>query len=229
MDPSPRQFGLIVAYLLPGFVGLVGFVPLVPAIGQWLQPVSQGDMGFGPPIYALMAATVVGKVISCFRWVLVDQLHHRMGIKPPQWEDRRLDELLGGFDYLVQNHFRYYEFSAGMLIASLWAYLVNRIMQTSPILGTGTDLGMVILIAVLFVSSRDAMQKYYSRSQRLLGQIAEKGLSGDIMYNGNHHCEESEPTSASSSEERTDTKVEKKVPAPNKAQPPAAKDRKPGK
>ncbi|MEI8194342.1 MAG: hypothetical protein WCI73_00375 [Phycisphaerae bacterium] len=229
MDPSPRQFGLIVAYLLPGFVGLVGLVPLLPAIGQWLQPERQGDLGFGPPVYALLAATAVGKIISCFRWVLVDQLHHHMGVKPPQWNDRRLDEVLGGFDYLVQNHFRYYEFAANMLIASLWAYLLNRIMQTSPILGTGTDLGMLVLTLVLFAASRDALAKYYSRTNRLLGQAAEKGSLGDIMYNGNHHAQEAGASSAPSPEVRTEAKAESKAQAPTKPQQATAKDRKSGK
>ncbi len=99
-ETSSRQFGLIVAYVLPGFIGLAGVAPLFPAVGQWLQPIDRGDMGFGPPIYALMAATVVGLIVSCFRWLLLDQLHQWTGVRRPAWDDSRLETTLDGFDYL---------------------------------------------------------------------------------------------------------------------------------
>lgn len=66
MEIFNRQFGLIVAYLLPGFIALAGVAPLVPVVSSWLQPVNQG-LGIGPPVYAIMAATAMGMVVSCFR------------------------------------------------------------------------------------------------------------------------------------------------------------------
>ena len=79
---SPFQFGLILAYLIPGFVGLLGVAPLVPLVTQWLQPVHDGVLGFGPPLYTLLAATTVSQIINCFRWILLDQLHLWTGVKP---------------------------------------------------------------------------------------------------------------------------------------------------
>jgi hypothetical protein len=154
-ENSSRQFGLIVAYVLPGFIGLAGIAPLFPAVAQWLQPVERGDAGFGPPVYALMAATVVGLIVSCFRWLLLDQFHHWTGVKRPAWDDSRLERTLDGFDYLVQNHYRYYEFCGNTLIAAIGAYGLNRMMGTLPFLGAGTDLGMLVLSLVLFAASRD--------------------------------------------------------------------------
>jgi hypothetical protein len=61
-------------------------------------------------------------------------------------------------------------------------------MRTSPLLGLGTDLGVLILCAVLFAGSRDCLAKYYTRTGRLVGQVAEK--DGDAMTNGNHHEQE---------------------------------------
>jgi len=163
------SFGLIVAYVIPGFIGLAGLMPLVPMIGQWLTPV-HGDTGLGPPIYAILAATAVGLVVSCFRWLFVDQIHHWSGLKAPPADFKALDGRVQGFDYLVQNHFRYYEFCGNTLVAGLWAYCLNRSLQTSPLLGIGTDLGMAILSVVLFAASRDALAKYYQRTHRLLSQ-----------------------------------------------------------
>jgi hypothetical protein len=182
-----KQFGILIAYVLPGFIVLAGLTPQFPAVARWLQPVPSGDLGVGPPLYAVLGATALGLVLSCFRWVLIDSIHHGSGIRRPVWNDGQLDQVLAGFDYVVQNHFRYYEFSANSLLALVFAYGLNRFSGTLPFLGPGTDLGMLILVAVLFAASRDALAKYYTRTARLVGQVAEKAARGDPMYNGNDH------------------------------------------
>jgi hypothetical protein len=186
-QPSAQQFGLIVAYLIPGFVALAGLAPLIPAVAQWLQPVHDGVWGFGPPVYTLLAAITMSQILNCFRWVLLDQLHQWTGLKPASTNFGQLQNRIEGFDYLVQNHYRYYQFAGNMLLAVLWSYGVNRILRTSPSLGLGTDLGVVILVVVLFAASRDALSKYYHRTHSLLGEVAEKG--GQAMYNGVGHHE----------------------------------------
>jgi hypothetical protein len=58
METINRQFGLIVAYLLPGFIGLGGIALLVPPVARWLEPsIQPGTAGLGPPVYAVLAAT----------------------------------------------------------------------------------------------------------------------------------------------------------------------------
>ena len=173
-NTNSKQFGLIVAYVIPGFIGLAGFAPLFPPVARWLRPVGQGDLGLGAPLYAMLAATAVGSILSCFRWLLVDHLHQWTGVSRPVWDDSQLEDVLGGFDYLVQSHFRYYEFCGNTLLALLGAYGLNRMLGTLPFLGVGTDLGMLIVLVVLFTASRDALAKYYLRTGRLIGQIAEK-------------------------------------------------------
>ncbi|HYE17370.1 MAG TPA: hypothetical protein VEA69_02940 [Tepidisphaeraceae bacterium] len=173
-QPSLSHFGLLVAYVLPGFIVLAGLAPVFPAVANWLQPVDQGDLGIGPPVYALMAATALGLILTCFRWVILDHVHAYSGVRRPTWDDRQLHDVLGGFDYLVQNHFRYYEFFGNAMVAGLFAYAVNRAAGSLPFLGPGTDLGMILITCVLFAASRDALGKYYSRTSRLIGQVSEK-------------------------------------------------------
>ena len=183
---SSRQFGLIVAFLIPGFIGLAGFAPLIPVVAEWLRPVNLGDFGIGPTIYALMAATAVGMILSCIRWLVVDHLLQWLGIPAPALDFRLLENRLEALDYLCDNHYRYYQFYANTLVAILWAYFVNRLLQTSPLLGYGTDLGVGFLCVVLFLGSRDALSKYRVRASQLIGQVGQK--DGETVTNGiDHH------------------------------------------
>jgi hypothetical protein len=170
---SSRQFGFLIAYILPGFIELAGIAPLFPAVARWLRPVAQADWGVGPPLYAVLAATALGLILSCFRWLVLDHLHQWTGIERPAWDDRQLDRVLEGFDYLVQNHLRYYEFTGNTLLAVLWSYVLNRALGTLPFLGIGSDLVMLIVSIVLFVASRAALRNYYTRTSRLIGRSSE--------------------------------------------------------
>src|SRR5207249_4170676 len=149
MNTSSNQFGLMVAYLLPGFIGLAGIAPFAPVVAAWLQPLNQSEAGLGPPIYAVLAATTVGMIVSCFRWLLIDHIHHWMGVRSPAWDDTRLEERVVAFNYLVDNHYRYHQFYANTLVAALFGYSINRFMHTSSLLGVATDLAIVILCVTL--------------------------------------------------------------------------------
>jgi hypothetical protein len=183
---SSWQFGLIVAYVLPGFIGLAGLTPFFPAVASWLRADNQGGLGLGPPMYAVFAAAGLGLILSCFRWLILDQIHRWTGVERPTWDDRQLAGVLGAFDYLVQNHYRYYEFCGNTLTALLFAYGINRLSGRVSLLNSGTDVGLFIVSLVLFAASRDALSKYYQRTQKLLGVIATKE-SVNIMFNGNDH------------------------------------------
>ena len=189
-DASSVPFGLIVAYLLPGFIGLAGLAPFIPTVSEWIRPVNQGEASFGPTVYAVMAAMTVGMIVSCVRWLVLDHLLHWTGVSHPVWDDRQLDKNLAGFNYIVEAHYRYYQFYGNTLVAIVAAYGLNRMEGTWRLLGTGTDIGILLLCVVLFAGSRDALRKYYSRTGRLIGVIAKKGSAGDVMTNGNHHSQE---------------------------------------
>ena len=213
-----KYFGLTIAYGLPGFIALGALVPLLPAVSRWLYPSGGGDAGLASPVYVLLAAMTAGMIVSCVRWLLIDTLHHATGLSQPVWNDGRLGDRLQAFNYLVEVHYRYYQFYANALVAILLAYGVNRVLHTIPLLGFGTDLAVVILVAVLFAGSRDALAKYYRRTTRLVGHAAEKG--GSIMTNGNHASHES---GASASPARATPKLQEKPTTPAKPQSPKDK------
>ena len=170
MKTSSPQFGLVVAYLLPGFIGLAGIAMVVPVIAHWLAPpagLSEADIG--APVYAILAATALGMILSCLRWIIIDHIHHWTGLKPPKWNLATLESRLESFNYIVEGTYRYYQFYSNTLIAIILAYSLIRWTGTFPLLGPGTDIAAVLLCVALFAGSRDALAKYYQRSSQLVG------------------------------------------------------------
>src|SRR5689334_4696702 len=119
-----RHFGLIIAYVLPGFVALAGIAPLAPVVAGWLTAAQAASLD--APLYTLMAATAAGMVVSCFRWLIVDQIHALTGLGAPVFNARALEERPAAFTFLVESHYRYYQFYANTLVAAAFAYSIHR-------------------------------------------------------------------------------------------------------
>jgi hypothetical protein len=138
-------------------------------------------------VYALLAATAAGMVVSCFRWFLVDRVHVLTGVPAPVFNPRALEERPAAVNFLIENHYRYYQFYANALVAVVWTYSIFRLLKASPHLGIGTDIGAVVLCAVLFAGSRDALWKYRGRTRQLVGEFIPRHLKGKPMTNGADH------------------------------------------
>jgi hypothetical protein len=155
------NFGLLIAYVLPGFTALQG-VPLVAS-----PPAEWGAAAPGSTLTGFLSGTLAalaaGLTVSTARWVVIDTLHHRTGLRPPAWDFALLAKNVQAFALLVDIHYRYYKFYANMVVALAWAYATRGYTlgwRGSAYWG---------LAALFFLGSRDALRKYYDRAGRLLG------------------------------------------------------------
>lgn len=212
-ETTSRHFGLIIAYLLPGFVALAGIAPLAPVVAGWL--IAAQTASLGTPLYTVLAATAAGMVVSCFRWLIVDQIHALTGLGAPAFNARALEQRPAAFAYLVESHYRYYQHYANLLIAVVWAYSIHRGLGTSPILGIGTDISVFVLCAALFAGSRDALLKYRNRSRRLIGETILPQTDGALMTNGIDH---GHGGASKPQQPKPESKPEQTPAAPNKPQ-----------
>lgn len=166
---SNQNFGLIIAYLLPGFVALWGMSDFSPTVASWITA-SQHDAptvaGF---MYVTLASLAAGVTVSAVRWALLDQLHHATGIVPPVWKFAHLEDKLQGYLTLIENHYRYYQFYSNMFCAAAFAFCARLTCEAAaPPHGVAAAFGFVLLELVLLAGSRDALRKYYARTQQLL-------------------------------------------------------------
>ena len=107
----------------------------------------------------------LGQIVSTLRWMFVDSIHHRTGIREPIWNFSELTTSVAAFNQLIEIHYRYYQWHANALVAVNLA----AVLRWAAYGVSAAQLYLVIgLSVVLFVGSRDTLRKYYRRVEELL-------------------------------------------------------------
>ncbi|MBX7165946.1 MAG: hypothetical protein K1X74_06315 [Pirellulales bacterium] len=167
-----RNFGILIAYVLPGFVALWGLGQFSPTIAAWIAATQPSSPSVGGFLFVLLASLAVGMTVSAVRWLVVDTLLHRTGLSAPEWDFSRFQANLPAFEALVENHYRYYQFYANgfialALTATAWAAAPAGAAERTAWIWVG----VLMLEGVLLASARDTLQKYYRKTSRLLGTL----------------------------------------------------------
>lgn len=165
-EVSSSNFGLLIAYLLPGAVAVWAASTLSESLRAWLSTAS-GLPTIGGFLYLTLASVGAGLTVSTIRWLLLDPVFHATGIPRPEQDFRKLHHKLDAFELLVESHYRYYQFYANMLLALLLLLVSRRFVAftNKPDL---FDAWLVLAVALFFAGARDTLRKYYARVARLL-------------------------------------------------------------
>lgn len=185
-DLTHRQFGLLIAYIVPGFVMLFGAGSLFDPVWGWLVGVGTGGPSFGAVFYVGLASVAAGMTASVVRWAILDTFHHLTGVHRPDLNEARLAERLNAYDYLVEQHYRYYQFYGNTLVSAVAAYAMWRLSPHAAGVEIGhAEIGLAVIVGVFAAGSRDALRKYYSGGVLLLGTVQQRRRRP--MTNGKHH------------------------------------------
>ena len=167
---SVANFGILIAFLLPGFTALWGASYFSETVRVWLGS-SQGDAPtIGGFLYVTLAAVGAGMTVSTVRRMIIDTIHALTGLPHPRWDFSRLQEKVDGYDVLVRIHYHFYQFNANMLIAVAFLYVARCVSLGWPsLLDIRADLAFLAVGTIFFIGSRDTLAKYYTRVAKLLG------------------------------------------------------------
>lgn len=169
---SDRNFGLLIAYIVPGFATLVGLGPFSKTIQLWLSYSTADQLptiaGF---LYVTVASVGLGMAVSAIRYATIDQIHERTGLSRPKWDDAKLQQKYDAFLMLVEHHYRYYQFHSNSIVAAI-IVIVAHLLGGSPM----TEWAVFILpvIAIFWVTARSNLQRYYERTTTLLSTKGRK-------------------------------------------------------
>lgn len=169
MQPvSSDAFGPLVAYLVPGATVLLGFSPFSATLRGWFGAASDQAPTIGGFLYLTVAAFAVGMTVSALRWAVVDQLHARTGLPAPALDFSRLGPNVEGLRLLIHIHYNHYLFYSNMLVGTSIASLAYRTALGWTAAWGLQDAGVLVVLVLLFLASRDTLAKYYARSGQLL-------------------------------------------------------------
>ena len=208
-DISTSNFGLLIAYALPGFVviwGLQGSWTTIAGCTEELCEAVPSLIGF---LNSTVAAIAAGLAVSAIRYVAIDTIHERTGVKRPVWNGRALQANLSAVKLLVDQQYRYYQFHANMVVAGILAYGFH--VYASQTVTAIPDLFLLGLVAVFWLAGRDALRKYYANLTPLFLQ-----LEASTMSNGMHHAPP--PAKKQPKPTQTGRKIQHSKPASQKGQ-----------
>lgn len=165
---SNATFGPLVAYLVPGSTVLAALSPFSATLRGWLAVSPPGAPTIGGFLSLTVAALAVGMTVSAIRWAVVDALHARTGLPPPQLDFSRLGPNVEAFALLIDIHYKHYLFYSNMLVACAAAYICYRTWLGSALPPGWPDALFAALEAVFYLTSRDTLAKYHTRTRQLL-------------------------------------------------------------
>lgn len=161
---NDRQFGILIAYVIPGFIVVNGLAYHWPTIAHWLAPGDQPSVGGF--LYVTLASIACGLVVSTLRWLLIDTLLHLTGVQEARWSLSELCEQLPAFEMFVLYTYRYYQFHANCVVA-IPVWFVLRVLHEKT-LQPRWMAALLIAEIVLLAGARDTLKKYYLRTNEIL-------------------------------------------------------------
>lgn len=160
------NFGIVISYLLPGFVTLSGVGFFSKTVSDWLSPQGPRPPTVGGFLYATLASLACGMTVSAIRWAVADTIHHVTGIRRPRFDFSKLKDSAAAFVVLIEVHYHYYLFHANTGLALAFAgvaYVISKGWSSAWVV-----LALLPLEVVFWMASRDALRKYYRRAGELL-------------------------------------------------------------
>ena len=160
------SFGLAIAFLAPGTVGLWGIGQHVPTIREWFGATAQTQATAGGFLFVLLASMAVGLFLSGLRQEILDRLFlgKVLKIRRPVLDEKKLTrpDVLAAVRFSAENLYRYYQFYANMAFALTFAYVawLAHDWGWSPwrVVGFGS---LLLSIVVLIMSATYSLKRYH--------------------------------------------------------------------
>lgn len=165
-DLTSTSFGYIIAFLLPGLLGLYALTYWFSPAGQIISPVLKADTTVGPSVILLLIALAVGLCVSALRFFLFEKLLCRNHKFPPDMFSKLAAEgRLSSFKSVVDEHYRYHQFYGGCAVAILILYTgwFRHAIDDIDLRFVLVSVAFGLFELLLIVTGKDAFVRYVQR------------------------------------------------------------------
>src|SRR5258708_34272697 len=129
---EPIDFGIVIAFILPGSVAVYGLRYVSPRISALWSMLESGQVVIGPLILLALATLAVGLIVSSLRVVLLEPIFHVIGVRQEQVDYQKLAnaDQREFFKEMIKNVYRYEQFYGNtflaLLLCSFLRYFVRK-------------------------------------------------------------------------------------------------------
>ena len=114
-DITTTAFGLLIAYLLPGLLGLYTCSFWSPSISAQFEAFSKSDSNGGLFFLLVLFALVAGLQLNAFRWVIFERiLCRRNHLREHEFTQLKTKDQIEAFGVILDENFRYHQFWGGV-------------------------------------------------------------------------------------------------------------------
>ena len=172
MDKLGLNFGLIIAYLIPGFLGLIEVSQHIPMLNNIIfntggSPKQNNISSPSSILFILLLSLAIGIIINALAWAFVRPLVELTGVKRPSELDYKdlKNENIKIYNLVIENNFRYYQFYANVFVAVI---LLSQSWFVFPFFNyLIRNFSFFIVAIVLFLAARDSLSRAYFRMYTL--------------------------------------------------------------
>jgi hypothetical protein len=168
-EVSEKNFGVVVAYIVPGLVALWGVSFFSDTVKLWLTSADGTQPTVAGFLYVTLGSLAAGLTLGAVRSMTIDPLHHWTGVEAPDLDFSDFQAKFWAFNQLVESQYRYYQFYAHMSLAIPGFVAAHFLAHGAP-----SDLEYLApclaLEVVLLAVSRGTLKTYYARVSHLLGK-----------------------------------------------------------
>lgn len=169
------SFGIVIAFLVPGFVSLWGASYHSATLREWFTAGKGGAPTVGGFLYVTLASIAAGVAVSGLRWFLIDVIWCWVWkAQKDEFEFKNLPGREDAFIFINENHYRYYLYYANMLIASLITYgsrFCSRYFEKQELWNKRETFFLIVVLIVEFIlgiGAWDSRRKFNERGKAIL-------------------------------------------------------------
>lgn len=175
-DSLDMNFGLIIAFLLPGFILEYGLSFAYESVKDNVLFAATHDTNVGAFLFVALASLAIGLIVSAVRWLILDHLLWfffwlvRHPFNKLNFSTLKDPDAYKAFLGVVDNHYRYYQYYSNTFVSLLAALIAYGRVGSTPLPASGYWLAGGVLLALL-LGSGDSLKKYNDRASQILGTL----------------------------------------------------------
>jgi hypothetical protein len=169
-DVTTTSFGLIIAYLLPGLLGLYALSLWSPRILALLQSFKTAQSSIGLFFFVALIALIIGVEMTALRWAVFELLLCRGNRLMPEDFAGMTSDKAAAFNVAIDENYRYHQFFGAMTIllpilgiSLAWKFGLPTIGLTFCWIAA-----FIIVEAITIGAAVEAYKRYVARARRIL-------------------------------------------------------------